>query len=266
MFLKFFFLYLRIVKFNLIFSFKLKALKKFSALIIEDDIENIAILKLYLKQHCTFINVVAEATTITEGIKSYALTKPDILLLDIQMGNEDIFSFIDSIGDVNSEVIFISSHTEYGVKATNYNVTGFLVKPINVDELKLMLNKAILNIENKVAIENNVCFTSKIAIPSMDSIELISKNSIVYLEADGKYTIFYLEGEQRKIASRNIGEYEKLLDSKLFFRIHHKYLVNTNKIVNIYKTDGGYCQFFDGKTLPIAKRRQELLSKFLKLK
>ena len=104
------------------------------------------------------------------------------------------------------------------------------------------------------------------AIPTSTSIEFIETNDIMYLEADGKYTVFYLENNSSKMVSKNIGEYEKHLPKDLFFRIHHKYIVNLNKIKVINKSDGNYCQLKDGKSLSIAKRRQDELRKFLNLK
>lgn len=241
-------------------------MKKYSALIIEDDIKNIKILKIYLNKYFPFIEVVSEATNVSDGILAYTINKPDILLLDIDLGEDTIFSFIDSVGNIDAEIIFISSHTEYGVMATNYNVTGFVVKPIQITELQKIINKAITNIETRLQRTKDVNLSSKIAIPSVSDIELVSKESLVYIEADGKYTIFHLENGQQKIASRNLGEYEKILDSEFFFRIHHKYIVNINMTKKIYKEDGYYCELINGKTLPIAKRRQELFNKYLNLK
>ena len=241
-------------------------MKKYSTLIIDDDKENITLLKIYLKQYCPFLEVVSEACNVMDGIREYTVSKPQLLLLDIDLGDDDIFSFIDGIGKTNSEIIFISSHTEYGVKAVNYNVTGFIVKPIDVIKLQKIINKAILNLENRLVENNKEYYSTNIAIPSLNKVELISCSSLEYLEADGKYTVFHLQESKEKIASRNLGEYEKILDPQVFFRIHHRYLVNVNMIANIHKEDGNYCEMINGKSLPIAKRRQDLFNKFLKLK
>lgn len=244
----------------------------YNVIIIDDDLENINILKIYLNKFCPEINVVGEATNVNDGLAIYTNTQPDILLLDIELGNDTIFSFIDAINNIKGEIIFISSHPEFGVKAVNYNVTGFIVKPINPINLKKIITKAIFNIEknkkNNALNKNNnkTCFPLKIAIPSTSKIELIDLENISYLEADGKYTVFHLKDNSKKIASRNLGEYEKIIDTNIFFRIHHRYLVNINSVTNVHKTDGYYCQLINNKNLPIAKRRQEAFHKFLRLK
>ena len=247
-------------------------MKRYKTLIIDDDAENINILKIYLKKYCPAIELVGEANNVNDGVREYLKNKPEILLLDINLENDTIFSFIDAIGKIEGEIIFISSHTEFGVKAVNYNVTGFIVKPINVTDLQQKINKAVFNIETKLAHENLVAkrneddYPLNIAIPSITKVELISIESILYLEAGGKYTVFHLTGNKEKIASRNLGEYEKILNPKNFFRIHHRFLVNIKMVVNIHKTDGNYCELINGKNLPIAKRRQDLFTKFLRLK
>lgn len=245
-------------------------MKKYKVLILDDEIENIKILKIYLKKFFPEIEIVAEAKSVYEGVQTYLKTEPDILLLDVGLGNDDAFSFIDSIGKSNSEIIFISSNSSYGVKAVNYNITGYVLKPIDTDKLKKAVNKAIFNLEtkrNEDKIEKiELDYPTVLAVPSIKKVEVILVESVEFLESDGKYTIFNLTSSDKKIASRNLGEYEKILDPKLFFRIHHRFLVNTNKIKNIHKTDGYYCELESGKTLPIAKRRQELFNKFLKLK
>ncbi|QTD36765.1 response regulator transcription factor [Polaribacter batillariae] len=249
-------------------------MKKYKALIIDDDLSNINLLKIYLNKFCPMTDVVAEALDVNAGVRAYLETKPDLLFLDINLGNDDAFSFLDSIGKTNAEIILISSHTSYGVKAVNYNVTGYVLKPIDVEELKKIIHKAFFNIETKNRVlqetdkdaEVKREFPDMIAVPSIKKVELISVDSIDYLEADGKYTIFHQLNEQTKIASRNLGEYEKILDPKVFFRIHHRFLVKTSRITSIHKTDGNYCELANGKTLPIAKRKQDDFNKYLRLK
>ncbi len=249
-------------------------MNEYKTLIVDDDIENINILKTYINKFTPNLNIVGQALNVNDAISEYLTTKPQILLLDIELGNDTIFSFIDTLDKIEGEIIFISSHPEFGVKAVNYNVTGFIVKPINSNQLKKIINKAIGNIERKKAndtlnqkkIVNPLNYPVNIAIPSVDKIELIAIKDCAFLEAEGKYTFFHLNNKKKKIASRNLGEYEKIIDPKLFFRVHHRYLVNINSIINIHKTDGTYCELITGNNIPIAKRRQEEFFKFLKLK
>lgn len=105
-----------------------------------------------------------------------------------------------------------------------------------------------------------------IALANIHSIEFADTNDILYLEADGNSTVFHLVDSINKVLSKNIGGYEKVLPINFFFRIHHKYIINFNKVSLISKTDGYCCELNNGEVLPVAKRRQEELRKFLKLK
>ena len=104
-----------------------------------------------------------------------------------------------------------------------------------------------------------------IAVSSVDSIDLIVPDDLLYLEADGNYTTFHISDSTTIISSRNLGSYEKQLDSLVFFRIHNKYIVNINKVKSINKSSGDYCEITNGKRLPIAKRRKVELYRFLNL-
>ncbi len=243
----------------------------YKALIVDDEKDNIELLKIYLSRYCPNIEVIATATNVDEAIRQFIKFEPKLLLLDINLGKEDAFQFLDSIQNAKSEIVFISSHTEYGVKAVNYNVTAFITKPIKVDELKMAANKAIFNILRQNNYEKDEgdheeYHAHLIAIPSTARIDLIHMDYIIYAEADGRYTIFHLTNGTTKIASRNLGEYEKQLNSKQFFRIHHRYIVNLKMMTNINKSGGNYCELSNNKSLPIAKRRQEELNKILKIK
>ena len=105
-----------------------------------------------------------------------------------------------------------------------------------------------------------------IAIPSMNKITFVKFDDIVFLKSDGRYTEFCLDGSKSMVSSKNLGSYESLLDSKVFFRIHNSYIVNLSKVVSIDKSGGNYCEMNNGKSLPIAKRRQEILYKTIRLK
>jgi len=244
---------------------------KHTALIVDDDSNNSKLLKIYLKRHCPYIEVVGVANSVNEAILLYEKSKPELLYLDVCLGDEDSFNIIDSLEDFKGEVIFISAFHEYAIKAIKYDVVDFIIKPIEINDLIAATNKAILKIskhkEKKVEDTLNKTIIKFIAIPSIDKIELIKVDKIIYCESEGRYTIFHImDCKKTKVTSRNLGEYEKLLNNNYFFRIHNKYLVNLDMVSNINKSAGNYCELVNNKSLPIAKRRQEKLHRFLNLK
>ena len=243
----------------------------YSAFIIEDDSVNIRLLTILLEKYCPNIEIVGEARNTVEFTDLILTKQADILLLDIDLGEErNTLEILNDVDTLESEIIIISSHEEYALKAINqHQVSGYLIKPINSLNLTNAIHKAIAAIKHKKELLSNTSKTISekiLALPTATSIEFIEIENILYLEADGKYTVFYLEDGTSKVVSKNIGSYEKLLPEKLFFRIHHKYIINIKKLSVINRSDGNYCQLTNGKSLSIAKRRQEELRRFLNLK
>lgn len=246
------------------------------ALIVEDNNVCLNILKFKLRKHFKEINIAGVAGDIACAIRLYQKIKPQILFLDINLGGSSSFSILDSItgAEFDSQVIFITSSKEFSVKAINYCATaGYILKPISSKDLIKAVNMAIYNIEISIKLEKfeheqhiQKKYPKFIAISSIDKIEIIKTDDILFCEADGRYTKFHLLNGDIKITCRNLGKYESTLNKLQFFRIHHSYIVNILMINHINKLEGNHCHLMNHKTLPIAKRRQEELNKFLNLK
>ena len=248
------------------YQIKILMSEKIKTLIIEDDDANIQLLNLLLKKYCSDIEVIGEAKTSKEFIDLLLKKKPDLLLLDIHLGEkQNTLEILAEIKNIDCEIVIISSYESFAVKAINkYNVSGYLVKPIDIIALKNVISQVSEKIQKQKSCKDGLS-EKIIAISTTKSIEFLMIKDINYLEADGKYTVFHLSDGKTKVVSKNLGEYEKILPDQIFFRIHHKYIVNLQKVVNINKADGNYCHLIDGKSLSIAKRRQESLRKFLHL-
>lgn len=246
--------------------------EKFKALIVEDDEVNIRLLTLLLNKYCEEIEIVGEAKNSIEFIDRLLALKPDLLFLDIDIGEKrNTLEILHEIGEIDCEIIITSSHEDYALKAINeYHVSSYIVKPINTIMLKKAVETATKNLRYKKAffkrLQNIEPLESIIALPNLNSVNLVDAKDVLYLEADGKYTVFHMVKEPSIVVSKNIGHYEAFLPKHLFFRIHHKYIVNLKKVISIQRTDGDYCMLKNGKSLSIAKRRIDNLRKFLHLK
>jgi two-component system LytT family response regulator len=248
-------------------------MQKYNVLIVDDEFFNINLLKLYISKYCRHIDQVYTATNTEDAIDSYLEHYPEILLLDVQLDvNSTSFEIIAAIPHLHAEVIFVTSHEEYAIAAINtVTPVAYLLKPLKPLDLVGAIDKAIDSIKSKSAntdaiIDDTAFNAALIAIPSANKIDLVHIEDIVYVEADGRYSIFHLIDGTQKISSRNLGEYEKQLNPRLFFRVHHGYLVNLSMVTNINKLAGNYCELKNGKSIPIAKRRQEQLHRFLRIK
>ncbi|QTE23774.1 LytR/AlgR family response regulator transcription factor [Polaribacter cellanae] len=242
---------------------------KIRTLIVEDDVMQVTLLKFLIKKYFPEIELVGEAVNSVNCIDLLLVKKPDLLLLDIHLGKEiNTLEILSEIKDITCKIIIISSCESFAVKAINYfNVAGYIVKPVEIIELKNVISKVVkeFKIKKQCNILSNKISNELIAISTTKSIELLSVKDIIYLEADGKYTVFHLVSGKTRVVSKNLGEYEKILPKHIFFRIHHKYIVNLQNVININRADGNYCYLINGKSLSIAKRRQESLRNFLHL-
>lgn len=250
-------------------------MNKIDAIIIDDEVKNIRLLKHYINEFCVDINIIDQATSFTEGIKVLQAKSPDILFLDIQLKNRTGFELLDCILPKKIKVIFVTSHEEYALKAFKYNAIDYILKPIVIEDLILAINKVredirldIFTSKNQINTLNQVINNTKeqdfIAIPSNDRIELVKFKDIIFLESQGRYTILHCVNNLQVVATRNIGEYDDiLLNNMQFFRTHKSYIININHTLKIIKNDGFYCQMDNNKNIPVARRRQEELNKIL---
>ncbi len=243
--------------------------------IVDDEINNISILKHFISKYCLNVEIVGQALSISEAIVEINRTKPDILFLDIRINEGEIFEALDKLDITKAQVIFVTAHDEYAVKAFKYNAIDYILKPISIEEVIIAVNKAITKIEQQnffdfrtIATLNKDISESKdyVAVASVDKIDLLQSNEIMYIEAGGKYSVFHTKDGKQYTSSKNLGIYEKNLDDACFFRIHNTYIVNMKHVVRIIKKDGTYCELTNGLLLPVAKRKQDDFNRFLKIK
>lgn len=242
-----------------------------TAYIVEDDVENIELLKLLIKKYFPNIEIIGEASDANDFVKLLLSNQADIIFLDIDLGEQkNSLEIINEFENINAEIIITSSSEEYAINAMNdYNIISYVLKPLNI----IYLNKAIIKSINKIALKekenlyhDDNAEKNIIAIPDLTTIEIIDVKNIIHIEADGKYTVFHFSDTSTKTVSKNIGSFYDKLPKKMFVRIHHKHIININETETIFRSDGHYCLLKNGKTLPIAKRRVDELRKFLQLK
>lgn len=253
-------------------------MEKITAVIVDDEINNVDLLCHFLTKYCPLIEIVGKSTTKNEGIELVNQLKPKILFLDIMLDEGTGFDLLEDITFTETKVIFVTAFDKYAIKAFKYSAIDYLLKPIDIEELILAVNRAYADIEKDQytetkqiqqaykTITNNTLPLALIALPSVEKVDFIKIENIIYLKSEGRYTIFNLKDNKQIVATKNLGEYESMLDAHIFFRIHNSYIINLNEVTAINKAAGNYCEMCNGESLPIAKRRQDQLNRFLKLK
>lgn len=247
-----------------------------NAIVIENEVETAQILTKFGEDNSLIINIIDYIENIESGLELIKLHKPELIFLN---ANTENLSNIKQIADLDfntPKFILMSEDSRKAYEAFKCNAVDFILKPLDFNTIIISIYKVIKTIEMEISFQNQKLQqidtinaqhknNEYIAVASIDKIELLKIEDIIFCKAEGKYTEFILANGAKILSSRNLGEYSGILSENYFFRIHHSYIINIKHVVKISKKEGFYCEFTNGMTLPIAKRRQEEFIKFIKL-
>jgi len=233
------------------------------AIIIDDEPLGISSLKTLIEKYTENIKVVATATNPEEGIQLIEDYKPDIVFLDISMPTMNGFELLERLSDKNFHLIFTTAHQEYAIRAIKNKAHDYLLKPIDVDELKNCVAAIVKDEETK----NTILFSApkNIELSVKDGIIFVRPEDIIRLEGSGSYTTFYLEKNIKHIVSKNLKTTEKLLTAPYFYRCHPSHIINLNKVVKMISDEGYYAEMHDGSRPEISRKKKESFLARLKI-
>jgi len=238
--------------------------------ILVDDEENVReALSQLLELYHPEMRVCASCNSVTSAITAIKEYQPDILLLDIEIGNENGFAIFKQFPKPDFRVIFITAYQQYALQAFRFAVLDYLLKPIDPALLSEALKKAAdLFDKEKISVKidsflHNISDLSKdskkIVLKTSDNIHLVNLRDIIYCEADRSYTTFHLVDKSRILVSTTMGDYEEMFKDYRFFRIHQSFLLNLNYFKRYEKSEGGKAVLTDNTSLPVATRKKEQL-------
>lgn len=233
------------------------------ALLVDDELPACTTLKWLIEEHVPDVLVVGFAHTAEEARIKLNAEEIDVVFLDISMQGENGFDLLESLDDVHVHVIFVTAHDEYAIKAFKTEAVDYLLKPVDVDELKHAVQKVQSRINQQWPVApqaevlkqlKSALHKDRITIPHLDGLRVIALADIVYMEADSNYTIFHLQNAQKFVSSKTMGEFEPGL-SEQFFRIHKSFIINLEQVAEYSKKEGNNVIMKEGSMLPIARRR-----------
>lgn len=251
-------------------------MEKLRAILIDDEKNNLELLSHFVRKYCLDVNVIAECLTYKDALTQIDKLKPDLLFLDIVLDENLAFDLLEATKFKKYFIIFTTAYDEHAIKAFKFNTADYLLKPILIDDLINAVGKIIsrrhdqdyLDVSQIKNLSNSILRKhpmNYLTISGSHRVDFIDPQDIVYMQSSGRYTEFILTNKKRKIiASKSLGEYEGLLNSNLFFRIHNTFMINLKHLININKRAGNYCEMSNGDALPISRRRYEGLMKYLK--
>ncbi len=240
--------------------------------LIVDDVENVAeSLKQLIVEFCENVDVIGIANSADSAIEIIKTEKPDLVFLDIQMPGKSGFDLLKSFEKVDFSVIFVTAYNEFAIKAVRFGAIDYLLKPVDIDELKDAIERAKIKTEEKTEeiknllsnIQNPGDSNNTLIINSEQGYKLIKIAEIIRIEADGNYSFIYTEDGKRAISSKNLKLFEKYLENYDFVRIHNSHLINLAKIDNLNTKEALEVIMTNGEVLPISvRKKQDLIKKF----
>ena len=244
-----------------------------SALIVDDEKNSRIVLRSLIKDFVPEVHIIGEATNVEEAYKLINEMHPELVFLDIQMPGGNGFGLLKQWRELPFDVIFVTSFDQYAINAIKFSALDYLLKPVEIEELRRAIGKAVQNIERKANSTPQIMTLlenmdpgiteKKIAIHSNDKVRLIDLKRIIYIEADDSYCEITMANGERFTTSRVLKDFEDIFsENKDFVRIHKSCMINATHIKEYSKGEPCIIEMHDGKQFEVARRKkQEVLER-----
>jgi two-component system LytT family response regulator len=244
-----------------------------NTIIIDDEVKSRETIREMLRIYCSNVEVVAQAGDIKSGILAIRKHNPDLILLDIRMPDGTGFDLLRQLPGMESKVVFITAYEEYAIKAFKFSALDYVLKPIDPDELKAAIEKADASIEKENISDRISTFfqhydndvpgqKKQIALRNAESIYRVNIEDIVSYEADKNYTMFHMSNGERITVSHSIKEYDDILLSMNFIRLHQSHTINL-KHLRRFDKEALEVVMNDNSKIPVAHRRKDDLIRLM---
>lgn len=244
-------------------------IQKLDTIIVDDEATSRKALKEELLNFEHQINIVAEANSLVSAIEVINKFKPQLVFLDINLGDGTAFEVLEKISWKNFKIVFVTAYDEYALKAFNFNTIDYILKPIAAADLERVFEKLgatraynemlISSIGENLRVNNN----SKLVVHANDGIYVFDINDIVHLQSDGNYTNIFSTNSEKLMIAKTLKEFDDYLLSYGFERVHNSHLINKSKIKKYLNKDGGYIVMSDGSEIPISQRKKTYVLKMI---
>lgn len=238
-----------------------------NAIIVDDEEFARSSLYFLIQENCSMVNISGIAKSVEEAKILLQKHQVDLIFLDIAMPGQNGFELISTAEQYHAHVVFTTAYDQYAVKAIKANALDYLLKPIDIDELKEAVDKAVKFIRHnkgndlaneRLANLKNVLDQKnvrKISLPNGQGYTLVDLDQIIHVEADSNYSIFHLHDSEKITVSKVLKEYEELLPESQFVRVHKSSIVNLNYLQEYNSRNGLELTLKNGQRIAVSRRR-----------
>jgi len=239
------------------------------AIIVDDEEFARSSLFFLLQQNCPEIEITGIARSVAEAKEILAHYSINLIFLDIAMPGENGFELISDAQQHQAAVIFTTAYDQYALKAIKANALDYLLKPIDIEELIIAVNKVSayfkLRLKNPIQDDerminlasnlNSKLDIKKLTLPFGQGFKMIDIDDIIYIEADSNYSVFHLNNHDKIAVSKVLKEFEELLPSDQFVRIHKSSIINLNHLKEYSSKNGLIVVLKNGENISVSRRR-----------
>lgn len=235
-------------------------------IIIEDEDRGANVLLQILSKHFPALQFEGRAGTVEEAVSLIREKKPSLVFLDVELPDGTGMDVLRRFEQRTFKVIFTTAYDHYALPAIKFSAVDFLLKPLSIEETKAAVEKVLQQSQtdrlDQLVKSQETGKLKRLALPTIEGFAFIEVADLIFLSAEGSYTVLHTVDGQKHVVSKSLKEYEELLEPQGFFRIHHSHIVQLGKINKYVKGNGGYVVMKNGTSLDVAARRKD---EFLKL-
>ncbi|SFT85832.1 two component transcriptional regulator, LytTR family [Lishizhenia tianjinensis] len=235
------------------------------AVIIDDMEAARTALKADLESYCPDIEIIGEAQGVVSGAKLIKEVSPELVFLDVQMPDGSGFDLLEILPQLDFDVIFTTASDAYALKAFKVSAVDYLMKPIDPDDLMEAVKRAKdqnNSSERLSLLKENMQGSKKIALNTLEKIQIVNIEDIIRCESSVNYTTFYFMDGTKLLVTKTLKEFDKMLSEYNFFRVHQSHLINTEFIKEFLKTNGELVMK-DGTKVPVSTRKKAQVMEML---
>ena len=234
-------------------------------LIIENEKSASELLSAIITDYYPSLELLGVETNIKDAFQAIRKLQPELIFLDIELDDGLSFELLDLLQTNNFRIIFTTAYDQYALKAFRYDAVDYILKPYSpksvVDAVQRVMDRenSVKSFDqlNELITEKVNSISERISFQTGDGIRLCKVDEIVRLEASSSYCMVFLEGGEKLLISKPLGDIEKKLPESEFYRVHASHTVNVGKVKKVIHQDGGYIELLDGKNIPLSRRRKQ---------
>lgn len=212
------------------------------------------------------IEVIAECANANEAKEKIAQLKPDVVFLDIQMPGKNGLELAQELHPL-PELIFITAHDEYALRAFEVNALDYLLKPVQPQRLAETIKK-LFEKEEETPAEFRTVLTDEdqVFLKDGDRCWFVKLANVRLFESEGNYVRVFFEGN-RPLVLRSLNNLEQRLSPASFFRASRKHIINLKWVENIepWFNGGLMVKLRGGEQVEISRRQAVRLKDMMSL-